>query len=72
MAKTTQQKEAALLWQAEQQEAEAIASSRALARYLQKWLRDIGKTGDEVADAKLAEIRRLAQEVHDLLEEDTE
>ena len=70
MAKSTAQKEAADLWRREQQEAEWAEESRLKGRYLQKWLRDIGDMKHPEAEAKLREIRRLADELKDLLEND--
>jgi hypothetical protein len=68
MAKSTAQKEAADLWRHEQQEEEWAEESRSRGRYLQKWLRDIGDMKHPDAEAKLREIKKLANELKDILE----
>lgn len=68
MAKSTAQKEAADLWRREQQEEEWAEVSRLKARYLVKYLRDVGDTKNAEAESKLDEIRKLADELFDLLE----
>ena len=68
MAKSTAQKEAADLWRREQQEEEWAEESRSKGRYLQRWLRDIGDMKHPEAEAKLREIKKLADELKDLLE----
>jgi hypothetical protein len=68
MAKSTAQKEAAELWRREQQEEEWAEESRLKARYLVKYLRDVGDTKNAEAESKLNEIRKLADKLFDLLE----
>ncbi len=68
MSKTPSQKYAAELWRREQQEAEWTDESRHKACYLVKYLRDIGDTKNEVAELKLKEIRRLADEMYNALQ----
>lgn len=63
------QREAAELWRREERERELTEESRSRARYLQKWLRDQGDTKVPEAEAKLKEIRKLADELFDILEE---
>jgi hypothetical protein len=65
MAKTTQQKEAALIWHAEQQEAEAVSDSISKAACLYKIVREVGSTKNEEWDEKLRQIRALAGELED-------
>lgn len=67
MGKSSAQKAAAALWRQEQQEEEWAKESRSKALCLWKHLRDIGDTKNAEAEAKLDEIRRLADQLHDIL-----
>ena len=60
MAKSTAQKEAADIWRREQQEEEWAEGSRLKARYLVRYLSDVGDTKNAEAESKLNEIRKLA------------
>lgn len=64
------QREAARLWEMEQREEKAREDSRHKARYLQKYLSDIGDTGCPEAEEKLNQIRVLVRQVKDLLDTD--
>ncbi len=72
MALTPAQKEAAAEWRREESNLKWIEESRSRARYLQKYVRDIGNIDHPEAEDKLSQIRQLADEINDLLYDHTE
>jgi hypothetical protein len=69
MIMNARQREAAELWRRGEREKKQAEESRYRARYLQKWLRDQGDTKVPAAESKLKEIRKLADELSKILED---
>lgn len=64
----TPEEEAADLWRREQQEEARAEESQLKARHRVKYLRDVGDTKNAEAESKLNKIRKLADELSNLLE----
>ena len=67
MSKSSKQKESAALWYSEQEEEKWVEESRHKARYLEKYLRDIGDIKNDEAETLLNQIKILAKDLNRVL-----